>query len=254
MENESQYILEKKIKCPICGIEFPAKQVKTGKARFIGSDDDLRPRYSGIDTIKYDVILCTCCGYAAVSREFTNVTSKQRQNIIDGIANRFCGIENKEGPYTYEDAIYRYKMAILTAMVKPSKLSEGAYLGLKLAWVYKGALEYLNEQENPSPKLLKAYAMGEKYYKEEAYKGLAKALTTEYPPICGMDEVTVSYLMAVLGTYLGDYDNATRYAYDVIGSRSASAKHKSKARDLVDRIKQEKLNAEENKEEQDEEE
>ena len=239
MEQELTYILDKKFDCPICHKDFYAKQVKTGKARFLGTDDDLRPRHSGIDTIKYDALLCTHCGYAAVSREFTNVTSKQRQGILEGIANKFCGIEHKEGAYSYEDAIYRYKMAILTAMVKPSKLSEAAYLALKLSWLYRGAYEELEAQENPNQKLIKAYKMGEKHYKEESYKSFTDALAKEYPPICGMDENTVNYLMAVLAHACDDNENAKRYAYAIIGSQLAPAAMKEKARTFMDKVKEE---------------
>lgn len=240
MQEENAYIFEKKMECPICFKGFSAKQVKTGKARFLGTDDDLRPRYSGVDTIKYDVLFCPTCGYSAVSREFNNITSKQRQNILEGIANKFVGVENPEGPYSYEDAIYRYKMALLTAMVKPSKLSEGAYLALKLCWLYRGALEELEQQENPSSKYLRAYSMGEEYYKKEAYNGLTKALASEMPPICGMDENTLNYLMSVLAYQCGDFENSQRYAYAVLGSAGATAKIKNKVRELVDKLKEQK--------------
>lgn len=238
MEQEKALILEKKATCPICHKEFPYKQVKTGRARFLGSDDDLRPRYSGIDTIKYDVMFCSCCGYAAVSREFNNVTSVQRNNIIEGIANKFTAVITDNPIYTYEDAIYRYKMAVLTAMVKPAKVSEIAYLGLKLSWLYRGAKEEIEAMEKPDGKLLRAYTMGEKYFGDEAYKGLAKAVQTEYPPICGMDENTVNYLMSVLALNAGDYEVAQRYAYMVIGSRTVSDKLKQRQRDIVEKIKE----------------
>lgn len=239
-EVEISCVLDKKMACPICHKDFLCKQVKTGKARFLGTEEDLRPLYSGIDTIKYDVLFCTHCGYASVSREFNNVTAKQRQNILDGIANKFCGVEEKEGIYTYEDAIYRYKMALLTAMVKPSKLSEASYLSLKLSWLYRGALEEQEAMDTPDPKLIKAYKMGEAHYQEEAFKGFEKAVQSEYPPICGMDEHTVNYLMSVLAYRNGKYEDAHRYAYMVLGSRQATAKIKEKQRLLVDKIKEKK--------------
>ena len=61
--SEADYIFEKKIQCPVCDCEFKSKTVKTGKPRLIGSDSDLRPKYSGIDSIKYDAIVCPNCGY-----------------------------------------------------------------------------------------------------------------------------------------------------------------------------------------------
>lgn len=240
-EVEISCLLDKKTECPICRKGFLSKQVKTGKARFLGTEEDLRPLYAGIDTVKYDVLFCPNCGYAAVAREFNNVTSKQRQNIMDGIANKFHGnVGEQDAVYTYEDAIYRYKMALLTAMIKPSKLSEASYLSLKLSWLYRGALEEQESQENPDPKLVKAYTMGEAHYQEEAFKGFEKAVSSEYPPICGMDEHTVNYLMSVLAYRNEKYEDAHRYAYMVLGARNATAKIKEKQRLLVDKIKEKK--------------
>lgn len=234
---EQEFILDKKYDCPICMKEFSTKQVKTGRARFLGTDEDLRPKYSGVDTIKYDVMFCPFCGYAAVSREFNNVTSMQRQGILEGISNKFKGVSHDGEIYTYEDAIYRYKMALLTAMVKPAKLSEAAYIALKLSWLYRGAKEEVESSETPDAKLLKAYKMGEEHYCEEAYKGFVKAVQTEYPPICGMDEGTINYLMSVLAYNNGDYEDAQKYAYMVIGSHSVTAKLKQRQRDFLDKIK-----------------
>lgn len=236
VNEELSLIFDKKYSCPICNQEFSAKQVKTGKARFLGTDQDLRPRYSGIDTIKYDVLLCPHCGYGAVSREFNNVTAKQRQNIAEQIGSRFQGMVMEEGIYTYDAALHRYKMALLTAMTKPAKLSECSYLCLKLAWLYRGAYEELESSGGDAAHIEK-YKKGEEQYKKEAYAGFTDALQKEYPPICGMDETTVNYLMSVLAYECDACDDAQRYAYMVIGSRSASSKVKEKERELMEKIK-----------------
>lgn len=235
--NETDFIFDKKIVCPICNREFTTKQVKTGKARFLGTDEDLRPRYSGIDTIKYDVLLCTHCGYAAVSREFNNVTPKQRQVIRTEIGEKFHASLPEQRVYSYDLAIRRYKMALLTAMTKPAKLSECSYLCLKLAWLYQGAAEEINQQEEPDESRIEKYQKGAAQYKKEAYEGFEQALAKEYPPICGMDEATVSYLMSVLAYECGDFDNSQRYAYMVIGSGNASAKIKNRQRELLGKVK-----------------
>lgn len=243
-EQELTYLLDKTFECPVCFKSFKAKQVKTGRARFQGTDEDLRPRYLGIDTIKYDVILCPHCGYSAVLREFNNLTAKQRESITEGIARRFAGVEPSETVYEYEEAIYRYKMAVLTAMTKPAKLSEVAYLGLKLSWLYRGALEEMEEEQIDNPKLLKAYTLGKDYYKKESYKEFVKAVSQEYAPICGMDEDTINYLLAVLAYDTEDFENAQKFAYSVLGSASANAKLKNKVRELVDKLKAVKKTAE----------
>ena len=73
-KKETDYIFDKTIKCDVCGKEFKTKQVRTGKARFIGTDDILKPLYEGIDTCKYDIIMCPHCGYAASLRLFGPVS------------------------------------------------------------------------------------------------------------------------------------------------------------------------------------
>ena len=40
-KKETDYIFDKTIKCDVCGKEFKTKQVRTGKARFIGTDEVL---------------------------------------------------------------------------------------------------------------------------------------------------------------------------------------------------------------------
>ena len=55
-----------------------------------------------------------------------------------------------------------------------------------------------------------------------------------------MDQYTFSYLMADLARQNKDYDNAQKFIYEIISSRSVSAKVKEKARMLNERIKQEK--------------
>lgn len=238
MNEEVSFIFDKKVQCPICDKEFVTKQVKTGKARFLGTNEDLRPRYSGIDTVKYDVWLCPHCGYAAVSREFNNVTPKQRQIIRQEIGAKFHGAVSEGSVYSYDTAIRRYKMALLTAMTKPAKLSECSYLCLKLAWLYQGAAEEL-EQQDTDARQLERYRQGVRQYKKEAYEGFEEALMKEYPPICGMDEATVNYLMSVLAYECGRLDNAQKYAYMVIGSNTASAKVKNRQRELLEKLKAE---------------
>ena len=58
---EKDLIYDKNFTCPVCGEDFSTKIMKTGKARLLGTDQDLRAKYEGIDAVKYDVILCPHC-------------------------------------------------------------------------------------------------------------------------------------------------------------------------------------------------
>lgn len=240
---EKDYLLDKNMNCPVCKKTFISKFVKTGKARFLGTDENLRPRYTGVDTVKYDVVMCPHCGYAAVSREFDNITDRQIQTLREEIASKFVGIEPVNEAYSYLEAIRRYKMALLTAIKKPAKLSECAYLCLKLSWLYQSAADELKEETEAGnmtandEKLLEVYEKSASQYYRESYKGFVEAMEKEMTPICGMDESTMNYLMSVLCYHNEDYDTAKRYAYDVIGSRTVPAKLKEKQRVILDKIK-----------------
>ncbi len=240
-KNEETLIFDKKMECPICDKKFTTKQVKTGKARFLGTDDDLRPRYSKIDTIKYDVCMCPYCGYASVMRDYENVTPKQRKLLMEKIGSKYKAEMAETTVYTYDIAIQRYKMALLTAMTKPAKLSEVSYLCLKLSWLYRGKIEEI-EQEELTESQKTAIAHCQKnvdQYVKQAYQGFTEALLKEYPPICGMDEMTMNFLMAVLAKKSQDYDVSKKFAFMVVSSKNASSKMKDKARMLIDAIKEE---------------
>jgi hypothetical protein len=245
---EKDYIFEKKLDCPICGKKFGTKVVKTGRARFSGSDIDLRPRYTGVDSVKYDVYMCPKCGYAAGQREFSNVTAHQKETLKTEVCSKFEGTPEPEGEiYTYDNAIVRYKMALLVAIKKPSKVSECAFLCLKIAWLYRGISESLCPDGNMDSlnknvkEIVQTAKDEENHYMKDAYKGFVEALGKEYPPICGMDEPTVNYLMSVLAYENEDYDAASKYGYSVLSSRNATAKIKDRERDLMDKLKSDKI-------------
>lgn len=47
---------------------------------------DLKPNYEQVDEIKYDIIACPDCGYAALGRYFGGLTARQ----IDEVRNKIC--------------------------------------------------------------------------------------------------------------------------------------------------------------------
>ena len=54
--------------------------------------------------------------------------------------------------------------------------------------------------------------------------------------MCGMDEITVDYLLAVLSFRFKKYDLASRLVAGILTSPSANARMKDKTRDLKDLI------------------
>jgi len=242
-QKEVDYIFEKTMTCPVCDKSFKTKQVKIGKARFISTDSDLRPRFEGIDTVKYDAVVCLHCGYAELMRNFNSVTSRQIKDVKENICSTFKGITNEIGEYSYPVALQRYKLALYNGVVKHSKLSERAFICLKIAWLYRAQIESLPKDMEDYAKVAREYAINELMFTKNAYEGFFKAIEKEMPPICGMDDTTVNYMLSDLARRCQDYENAERFAFAVIGSRSASAKIKEKARAELEIIKKEKASS-----------
>ena len=238
MDKEAAYVFDKSYKCEVCEREFKAKQIRTGKARFIGTDDILKPLYSNVDTCKYDIIMCPFCGYATTQRNFGQLTAKQRQALRENVATKFKVTWEEGDTYSYDAAIRRTKMALLTEMVIYGKISEASYICLKLAWLYRGLIAELLEEGVPE-EFVKMFRKSEHEYIVDAYKGFKEAIATEYPPIAGMDENTVNYLVASLAVQCGELTEAKQFASRILGSRSANAKLKDKTRMLVEQIKKE---------------
>ena len=237
---EEDYLFEKKMKCLVCDMEFKTKTVKTGKPRLIGSDSDLRPKYAGIDSIKYDAVVCPFCGYAALSRFFTAIPSAQAKLIKENVTPAFRGLPDDGETYTYEQASNRHKLALLNTVVKRGKNSEKAYTCLKIGWLYRGQKENMPANTPQPEEFKKQCDEAEAEMIANAYEGFVQARSKEDFPICGMDEATFDYLLADLACRTGHYEDAGKFASSVILSRTANAKLKDKARDLRDMIKDKK--------------
>lgn len=233
---EKDLIYEKSFTCPVCEKEFTAKIMKTGKAKLTGTDMDLRARYEGIDSMKYDVELCPHCGYAALSRYFPNIGGSQAKLIREKISANVRLTQYNDEIYSYEQAYERYKIALACAVVKRAKASEKAYICLKSGWLMRGWRESLQEKGSEDSKLIGELTKQEDEYLQNAYKGFAEARQTESFPMCGMDEITIDYLLAVLAARFKKYDIASRLISSILTSPMANARTKEKARDLKDQI------------------
>lgn len=232
---EKDLILDKSFTCPVCDGEFTSKIMKTGKAKLLGTDMDLRARYDGVDVIKYDVQLCPACGYAALSKYFSSIGSAQAKLIREKISNSVRVTKYDEEVYSYEQAFERYRLSLICAVVKKAKASEKAYICLKSGWLLRGWRESLEESGGDAKKIEQLRSQEDEYL-QNAYKGFVEARQSEGFPMCGMDETTIDYLVAVLATRMKKYDVAGRLVSSILASSMANARTKEKARDLKDYI------------------
>lgn len=233
---ETDFIFAKSYTCPCCDNEFKSRTVKIGKAKLTGTDEDLRPRYDIIDSLKYDVVMCPKCGYAALSRFFPYLTSPQAKLININISQNFKNTEPAGDIYTYDEAAERYKMALANAIVKRAKASEKAYICLKLGWVMRGKGESLDPKDPDYEAQLASCKAQEDELLKNAMDGFLAAVQSESFPMCGMDESTVNYLLAVLVLRFGQLDVSAKLVSGIITSPSANKRMKDKARLLKDKI------------------
>lgn len=232
---EKDFIYEKSFECPVCNKEFKDLVVKTGKARMVKQDKDLRPIFSGIDTIKYDIVSCPNCGYSALAKNFPIIAPPQIKLIRENICRSFRKFP-RHSIITYDEAIDRFKLAIANTIVKKGKDSEKAYLCLRMAWVIRGKAQDLVRGTDDYEKIISELHDDEMELLHNALEGFVSARAKEHYPIAGMDELTLDYLLAVLFLNEKDYDNAAKMVYEILSSKSANSRLKDKARDLKEEI------------------
>jgi len=213
------YVYAKKFTCPVCHKNFTSNIVRDSKLRVESISFDLCPKYSPVNPNLYNIVICQDCGYSADKLYFNKITSRQANLILEKIKPSFK-------PHSWplelsiDMAIERYKLALVTSMVKNAKNGERAYLCLKLMWLYREK----NDTEH------------QKLFASFAAKGFEEALLKESLPIMGLSESTLTYILATIYQYLANYEKSLKFLSDVIISKTASERLKDRARELKNKI------------------
>lgn len=232
---EKDLVYDRSFECPVCDSKILSKVMKTGKAKLVRTDMDLRAVYEGIDLQKYDAICCPKCGFTALTRFFKPMPSIQVKLIKEKICKNVQVKQYTGEIYTYEEAAERYKLALACAIVKQARASEKAYICLKSAWLLRGWQEELSLEDGNEEKI-EALKAEESEYLKNALEGFTAAISTENFPMCGMDETTMNYLLAVLAMQFNKFDVASKLIAAILTSTSANVRMKDKARDLKDAL------------------
>ncbi|MBO5245958.1 MAG: DUF2225 domain-containing protein [Eubacterium sp.] len=239
LHTEDEFIFDKKMVCPVCDKPFTTKVLKSNRARRLGADADLRPRFEYIDTLKYGVCSCPNCGYSAMHSAFPNVVSRQIANIKEQVCTHFLP-ENRSGwtVYTYDQAIAMNEMALRCAEAKMAKDGEKSYLHMVISWLYR---EKEKEAENISDEALRAqqaeycHSKAESHYME-AFEGFQRAMMNEMTPIMGLNQPTLEYIIAYMAFHFGKLEVAAKLIGSVLTTSSASRNVKDRALELKDEI------------------
>lgn len=218
-KKQLEVLYDKTYQCPVCDTTFTSKSIRSGKNKVISTDSDLYSKFSVVNPVIYDVVVCEC-GYAALSSIFDQLRPTQIEWIKTQVTSKY---QKTDYPVIMhaEHAINRYKLALLNATVKKSRIGERAYICLKIGWLYRD----LEDQEN------------ERLFLEHARQDFLKAFATERFPIFELDELTTMFLVAELSRKAGDFETASRWAGELITKRGVPERLKNRARDLRDAIK-----------------
>ena len=233
---EAEMLLDKTHECPICSNTFKNRALRTGKAKLVSMDMDLRQRFEGIEPLKYDVVSCPKCGFTALTRYFKPVTPLQRKTILDKISANYKPQPEPSGIYSYDEAVSRYKLALANAVVKNAKASEKAYICLRAGWLCRSWAEDLEASDEAVNAAIEQARALEKEFIKNAYDGFVTARQNESFPMCGMDEATVDYLIGSLALGQGHYDVSAKMIATLLASPSANPRIKDKARDLKEEV------------------
>lgn len=237
--SEESILFDKTYNCPCCSQSFKSKAIRVGRNALVRLDSDLRPVYKYVDATKYDAIICSHCGYAGLIKNFDSISDRHIKDIREKITAKFKGLDETKTTYTYEDAIERTQLALLSTVIKGAKTSDKAYICLKLAWLTRGMKENLDEKASDYSSKYEELESAEMNYLKNAYEGFSEAYMNEKFPICGMDENTLCIIMAETGRKLDKKHDALRYLETVIMSKNATDRMKDMARDIRAKCKEE---------------
>ena len=178
--NEETLLFDKKYTCPICDKEFPIKAVLTTKLKRLEPDFDLRPNYEHVDKCKYDFISCPNCGYSALDTTFSKIDTARVKLIRAEFCPSFKPQPKEVLPetYSYEYSIEKFKLALICTMKKRAKMSEKAYVCLKIAWLRRAQLKELEGNKEADPKVIELIKKEYEGFYAQAYEGYFTGDTT----------------------------------------------------------------------------
>lgn len=235
--HEQDFLFDKLYDCPVCGgKKARGKTVKSGRIRLLRTDLDLRAIYENFEPLKYDVVSCPECGYTALTRYYKTISPIQAKAVRENISPSFKAPreEDNREVYTYEEALERYRLSLVNTIVKKGKASEKAYTCLKAGWLLRSMQEAMGEEADEAKK--KELKEQEREFLKNALDGFVAARQTEEFPMCGMDEITVEYLIGVLSMEFDQLDVASKMISGILISPNANNRMKDKARDVKDMI------------------
>lgn len=212
-------LYDKSYICPLCGENFKNKAIRSGKNQLISIDDDLHAHYALVNPLFYSVITCPHCGYSVLSKTLGPLLPKQKEWLSTQFSKALPHPAYSDYT-TAEEALKKYKLALVACITKKSHLSEQGYIALSIGWIYRD----LGKKEE------------ELTFLNRAYSALSEAFTKERFPILGMDELTFTYTLAAIAYEIGDLENSKHYLSIVLTAIGCPPRIKDHALNLKQKL------------------
>ncbi|TVY09424.1 DUF2225 domain-containing protein [Paenibacillus cremeus] len=188
-----------KVTCPHCDFEYKTSRVRPSFKKSSGSDTDFCLYYKAINPDFYVVRVCPFCGFACTESSAEHLTAVQKKLFSEKVAEQWVP-RDYGGERNWDDALYTYKLGLLSCQIIGEKNRVIAGLLHHIAWLYREKGD--RGQEN---RFLQ-YALDE----------YTRVFETEQNEV---NNARLMYLLGELNRRLKNYNQAVRWFARVINDR-----------------------------------
>lgn len=192
-------LFQVKVNCNYCEATFQSSRVRPSFKKSAKTDTDFCIHYKDINPDYYVVRVCPYCGYTSTENSTDKLTASQRVAFKEKIADRWV-MRDLSGERSWDDAMFSYKLALVTAQLKNEKGRVIAGLLHHIAWLYRYKGD--TEQENR----FMQYALDE----------YTRTFETEAGDV---NNARLMYLMGELSRRLKHYNQAVKWFSRVINDK-----------------------------------
>jgi len=139
-ETHQQYLFEKMVTCPVCGLEFATKIPRMTRLKLNRRDYDLREVYADFEPLWYTIRTCPGCLYSENYNDFDRL-SKASEDKLGPYREKARRLQGQVSllpadPLSVDRVFLSYYLALYFAEVEGNPLDLGK-LYLALSWLYR---------------------------------------------------------------------------------------------------------------------
>lgn len=223
--NYDDLLLERKMKCPVCGHEFISLQPKFRSAKIIKIEKDLRRFTKPYSAEWYNIVTCPECLYSEYGNEFNKLSSiyvDEAKKKLNKILPLKAQMNLKE--ININTIFIQYYLAMMCTFNPKNRDLKMAKSWLNLSWLYSD----VEDNEMYEYSYLKAYEIYNDFYLNSASN-----LSDE-------DEQTMIMILAEFARRQGKIDEALKLLFEVTQIKNGNKQISSMARDSIMGIKESK--------------